>query len=134
MIIFKRAKEISYLSDYNRIHIGCVAVYKNHVLAVGYNTNKTHPIQKRYNKYRNMIYENTEPKSSIHSEISCLMQIKDMDIDFVKVELYIYREDRNGNLAMCRPCAACMKMIDDLGIKKIHYTTNSGFANEIRAN
>ena len=49
MIIFKRAKEISCLSDYNRIHIGCVAVYKNHVLAVGYNTNKTHPLQMKYN-------------------------------------------------------------------------------------
>ena len=41
MIIFNKAKEISYLSDYKRVHIGCIAVYKNHILAVGYNTNKT---------------------------------------------------------------------------------------------
>lgn len=132
MIIFNRAKEISYLSDYNRIHIGCVAVYKNQVLAVGYNTNKTHPLQNKYNKYRNMTYENTEPKSSLHAEMSCLMQIKDMDIDFSKVELYVYRENKNGNLSMCRPCRACMKMIDDLRIKKIHYTTDGGFAYEVR--
>ena len=131
MIIFNRAKEISYLSDYKRIHIGCVAVYKNQILAVGYNTNKTHPLQMKYNRYRNMVYENTEPKSSLHAEMSCLMQIKDMDIDFSKVELYIYRENVFG-LAMSRPCGACMKAIDDLGIKKIHYTTNGGFASEIR--
>lgn len=120
------------MSDYNRVHIGCVAVYKNHVLAVGYNTNKTHPLQNKYNKYRNMTYENTEPRSSLHAEMSCLMQIKDMDIDFSKVELYVYRENRNGNLAICRPCRACMKMVDDLGIKKIHYTTDSGVAHEVR--
>lgn len=107
-------------------------MYKNHILAVGYNTNKTHPIQKKYNKYRKLIYGNTEPIAKLHAEVSCLMQIKDMDIDFGKVELYIYREDRNKNLAISRPCGACMKMIDDLGIKKIHYTTYGGFADEIR--
>ena len=119
------------MSDYNKVHIGCVAVYKNHVLAVGYNTNKTHPLQKKYNRYRNKTYVG-EFTQKLHAEMSCIMQIKDMDIDFSKVELYVYREDRNGNLAMCRPCGACMKAIEDLGIKKIHYTTNSGFANEIR--
>lgn len=132
MIIFNKAKEISYLSDYKRVHIGCIAVYKNHILAVGYNTNKTHPLQQKYNKYRKMKYEGTEPAASLHAEMSCLMQIKDMDIDFNKVELYVYRENKNGIIAISRPCAACMKMIDKLGIKKIHYTTDGGFADEIR--
>lgn len=132
MIIFNRAKEISYLSDYNRIHIGCVAVYKNHVLAVGYNTNKTHPLQMKYNRYRERKYDG-DFTQKLHAEMSCLNQIRDMDIDFGKVELYIYREDRNKTLAMCRPCAACMRAIDDLGIKKIHYTTYGGFADEVRA-
>lgn len=131
MIIFKRAKEISCLSDYNRIHIGCVAVYKNHVLAVGYNTNKTHPLQMKYNKYRDHKY-NGDFTQKLHAEMSCLNQIKDMDLDFGKVELYVYREDKNRNLAMCRPCAACMRAIDDLGIKRIHYTTYGGFADEVR--
>lgn len=71
-------------------------------------------------------------KPTLHAEISCLLQIKDMDIDFSKINLYIYREDKNGNLAMCRPCKACMKFIDDLGIKHIYYTTDKGFAKEIR--
>ena len=107
-------------------------MYKNQVLAVGFNTNKTHPIQKKYNRYRKMEYGFSEPMPKLHAEMSCLMQIKNMDLDFSKVELYIYRENRDGNLAISRPCAACMKMIDKLGIKKIHYTTDGGFANEIR--
>lgn len=85
----------------------------------------------KYNRYRKKIYPG-EFTQKLHAEMSCIMQIKDMDIDFGKVELYVYREDGNGNLAMCRPCAACMKAVDDLGIKKIHYTTYGGFANEIR--
>lgn len=120
------------MSDKKRIHIGCIAVYKGHILAVGYNTNKTHPIQKKYNKYRKMKYEGVEPLPTIHAEMNCLLQIKDLDLDFSKVKLYVYREDRNGNLAMCRPCKACMHMIDDLGIKEIFYTTNGGFASEKR--
>ena len=120
------------MSDYNRVHIGAVAIYKNQVLSVGYNTNKTHPLQKKYNRYRHMYYSSVEPMPKLHAEMMCLLNIKDMDIDFSKVELYIYREDKNGNLAICRPCRACMKMIDDLGIKKIYYTTDGGFAKEIR--
>lgn len=102
------------------------------MLAVGYNTNKTHPLQKKYNRYRKMKYSRTEPIETLHAELSCLIQIKDMDINFNKVELYIYRENKNGDLAISRPCAACMKMIDQLGIKTIHYTTDGGFVKEIR--
>lgn len=108
-----------------------MAVYKGQILAVGYNTNKTHPLQQKYNKYREMKYGG-EFVPRLHAEMSCMIQIKDMDIDFSKVELYLYRENLSEELATCRPCGACMKMIDDLGIKKIHYTTNGGFADEVR--
>ena len=97
---------------------------------MGYNTNKTHPLQMKYNRYRKKVYPG-EFTQKLHAEMSCIMQIKDMDIDFGKVELYVYRENTFG-LAMSRPCGARMKAIDDLGIKKIHYTTNGGFADEIR--
>ena len=120
------------MSDYKRIHIGCVAVYKNHIIAVGYNINKTHPLQKKYNRYRNLEYDNCEPSPNLHAEMMCMLQIMEMDIDFRKVELYVYREDRKGNLANCRPCPACMGMIDRLHIKKIHYTVDCGFVDEKR--
>ena len=120
------------MSDFKQVHIGCIAVYKGHILAVGYNTNKTHPLQKKYNKFRKMYNSKFEPVPKSHAEISCLSQIKDMDLDFSKIKLYIYRENKNGNLAICRPCKACMKLIDELGIKKIFYTVDGGFVNETR--
>ena len=49
---FTKAKNVSTCSDFHKTHIGCIAVYQGHVIAVGYNTNKTHPIQQHYNKYR----------------------------------------------------------------------------------
>ena len=49
---FAKAKLASKLSDYPRYHIGCVVAYKKQILSVGFNTVKTHPIQKIYNKER----------------------------------------------------------------------------------
>ncbi len=128
---FNKAKEVSKLSDFNKIHIGCIAVYKNIIIAKGYNTNKTNPLQKLYNHYRELEWVNgIQPKPKLHAEMMCILKIMHLDIDFSKVKLYIYREDLNKNLAICRPCNACMKAIKDLGIKKIYYTTNGGYKYE----
>lgn len=47
-----RAKRVSELSDYKRIHIGCVAVYGNKVISTGFNSNRTHPLQAKLNRFR----------------------------------------------------------------------------------
>ena len=129
---FNKAKEISKRSDFNKIHIGCIIVYKNTILTKGYNTNKTNPLQKLYNQYRTLKWNNNvQPIPKLHAEMMCILKIMHLDIDFSKVKLYIYRQDLKGNLAMCRPCKACMKAIKDLKIKNIYYTTNDGYVKEI---
>ena len=85
---FDKSRQIADISDYNRIHIGCVAVYQGQIIGLGCNTNKTHPTQKFYNKYRTPS-DYMLPK--LHAEISCINQIKHLDINFSKVKLYIYR-------------------------------------------
>ena len=127
MDYFDKAKNISFLSDFKQIHIGCVAVYKKHIIGVGYNTNKTHPLQFVYNKYRDLEWNGIQPKAKLHAEMMCLLSIKDLDIDFSKVKLYIYREDKNGHLALSKPCGGCMRAIKDLGIKEINYTVYNGY-------
>ena len=125
---YNLAEKASSFSDYKKCHIVCVAVYKNRVIEVGYNTNNTSPLQAEYNKYRDYILP--PQKNGIHAEMSCLIKIKDMDIDFSKVILYIYREDFNGNLAISRPCMACEHAIRDYGIKHVHYTGNMKYIYE----
>jgi deoxycytidylate deaminase len=124
---FKKAKQAACISDYNKIHVGCVAVYQGQVIGIGCNCNKTHPTQKYYNRYRKQD-DSLLPK--LHAEISCLNGIRNLDVNFSKVKLYIYRIRNDQPFGMSRPCPSCMAAIKDLGIKEIHYTTNDGFCYE----
>ena len=132
MRFFKEAKKESLLSDYDGQHLGAVAVYGDKViLAKAHNSNKTNTTQYFYNRYR------IEQKSNImskpprsHAEVNLLRKIRFLDIDFSRVSVYIYRELKNGELGMARCCPACMAALKSLGIKKICYTTDNGFAEE----
>ena len=124
---FNKARQIADISDYNKIHIGCVAVYQGQIIGLGCNTNKTHPAQKFYNKYRN---SSDYMLPNLHAEISCLNQIKHLNINFAKVKLYIYRIRKDQPFGLSRPCPSCMAAIKDLGIRDIYYTTNDGYSYE----
>ena len=124
---FDKARQIASISDYKKQHVGCVAVYQGQVIGLGCNCNKTHPAQKFYNKYRNPS-DSLLPK--LHAEISCLNQIKHLNINFAKVKLYIYRIRKDQPYGLSRPCPSCMAAIKDLGIRDVYYTTNDGYVYE----
>ena len=124
---FMKARQVALISDYPKIHVGCVAVYKGQVIGIGCNSNKTHPIQKYYNRYREQS-DSLLPK--LHAEINCINQIKNLDINFSKVRLYIYRLYNEQPYRTTRPCPSCMAAIKDLGIKNIYYTTADGYVQE----
>lgn len=124
---FNVAKEISYLSDF-RVKIGCVVVYKNTIISSGYNCNKTSPIQAKYNRYRN--FDPACYPNKLHAECMALSKIRyRKDIDWARVKVFVYRES-NGRLAMARPCVACSKFMQELGIKEIYYTGADCFLSE----
>lgn len=124
---FNKARQVASISDYPKIHVGCIAVYQGQVVGFGYNCNKTHPVQKFYNRFR----EDSDgllPK--LHAEINCVNQLKWLDINFSKVKLYIYRIGNDREFRIARPCPSCMAAIKDLGIRDIYYTTNDGYSYE----
>lgn len=128
---FNKAKQAALVSDYPRIHVGCIAVYQGNIIGIGCNTNKTHPSQQYYNRFRNngcIPNYNFQPK--MHAEINCINGIRHMDINFTKTKLYVYRIRIDREYGMSRPCPSCMAAIRDLGIRDIYYTTNDGFACE----
>ena len=129
---FDKAKQVAEISNFKKVHIGCVAVYKGNIVGIGCNTNKTHPVQKYYNQFRNPDGEDISMVSmpKLHAEINCLNQLKHMNINFSKVKLYIYRMRNDRPYGMARPCPSCMAAIRDLGIRDIYYTTNDGFVHE----
>lgn len=129
---FNKAKQVAMVSDFKKVHIGCVAVYKGNVIAIGCNTNKTHPAQKYYNQFRTPEGEDICMASipKLHAEINCLNQLKHMNVNFAKVKLYIYRKCHDRPFGIARPCPSCMAAIKDFGIRDIYYTTNDGFSYE----
>ena len=128
--LLETARAVSLVSDYPRAHIGCVIANKGRVVSSGCNSVKTHTLQKRYNKYRN----NDALQHSMHAETSAIIGFMNLahrtDIDPKDCTVYIYREWKNGRLAMARPCPSCMQLLKDTGFKKIVYTTYDGVAKE----
>ena len=66
----------------------------------------------------------------LHAEINCINSIRNFDINFSKMKLYIYRIRNDQPFGLSRPCPSCMAAIKDLDIKDIYYSTNDGYAHE----
>lgn len=127
---YKKAKQISRLSTYDRVRIGCIAVYKKNIIGIGYNQAKTNPMQIKYSIYRNECGNLNSINNYLHAEMACVNQIKNLDIDFSKVKLFVYREDNAHNTRICKPCGACERAIRDLGIRTVYYTDINKYIRE----
>ena len=128
---FKFAREAAMRATYTGSHrfspmIGAVAIYKGSIVATAWNTNKTSPLQARYNVYR----FTADTPDKMHAEASIVQKLRwkfGDSIDWSKVHLYLYREYKDGKLAPSIPCTSCERMLRDLGIKLVHCTTENGY-------
>lgn len=123
---FNQAKQVANQSDFPRVHIGAIVVYKHQVISRGCNTfTRTHRIQSQLNRKR----FNADSSGMLHAEVAALLPVINK-FNLEEAVLYLYRENKLGELAMCRPCKGCMSFIKACGIKKIYYTTCDGCAEE----
>lgn len=110
----KLARKESKKSDNEYYKLGCVIVRGSKILGMGHNLLKTHP--KSPHAFR-----------STHAEfmatISAGFEIKGATV-------YVFRENKNGTLAMSRPCDSCWKFLSDSGVKKIVYSADGTFKQE----
>jgi deoxycytidylate deaminase len=111
---FDLAKKVSKLSNHKHHKIGSVIVRGGKVISVGTNNIKTHP-------------RSTHPFKSLHAEMAAILLAKQ---DLKDCELYVFREIKNGKLALSRPCEYCWELIYASGIKEVHYTVNEGHETE----
>lgn len=124
---FKAAKAVSVLSDHQH-QIGCVLVDKHRIISSGSNSNtKCHPIQANLDK---KMFK-CECAGKLHAEVATIIPLLKYNPDLNRAILYTYRQHKDGTLAMARPCTRCMQFIKSVGIKRIRYTTNDGYASEI---
>lgn len=122
-------------SDYKRFNIGCVIAYKHQIIGRGHNSNRSHPMQKKYNrKYRTFNYVGgTYIHDSLHAEIDALCSISYVvgrEVDFSKAKIYVYRicPGKPKGYGCSKPCPACMNAIRDIGIKDCYFTDDEGYS------
>lgn len=104
----KIAKEVSKTSDH-RVKVGAVIAKKKPIVACS-NKNITHPLYADPSKGKS---------SSLHAEIRCIIHSK---CNLVGGEIYVYRETKDGNYALAKPCKVCLQALKEAGIRKIFYT------------
>jgi tRNA(Arg) A34 adenosine deaminase TadA len=98
--------------------IGALLVIGNRVVSMGQNVLKSHPMQKRFGKNADAIYQ--------HAEINCIVNFlrRARQEDFSRATLYVARafgEDAR-HVGLAKPCKGCSKAIREFGIKRIVHT------------
>jgi len=112
---FDLAKKIAKLSNHGHFKLGSVIVRGSKIVSMGINNIKTHP-------------KAPHPYFSLHAETAAIISAKQ---DLSKCEIYVYRETKNGLPVMARPCEYCLPFIQEVGIKKVHYSVYGSFKTEI---
>jgi deoxycytidylate deaminase len=100
----------------NRHRLGAVIYRKNTILSANHNyslraTKSLHP------RFR------TWP-GSIHAEVATILSAR---CDLVGASMFLLRINRKEEFLLSKPCAQCMAYIKFTGIRKVTYSTNSGF-------
>lgn len=133
--MFLAARAEAEKSTFDRFNLGCVITYKGHIIGRGFNSDKSHPMQKKYNnRYRSFnIGDGQCVNHALHAEMSAINSIPftiGIQIDWSKVKVFVYRISTGKPLGygMARPCPACMNAIRDLGIRRVYYTDDDGYS------
>lgn len=131
--MFERAALLAEDSNFRAFHLGCVIVYKHKIIGEGYNSTKTHPVQKHYNRRYRSFKKSIKPfQDSLHAEIAALQSIPypvAQEVDWKKVKVYVVRV-REKDFGLARPCPACMAALREMGVRNFYYSTEGGFAYE----
>ena len=128
-IFFKMATLLAQSSTHHKFRMGAVIIQNGDILSTGVNSSKTHPLQMKYNKYRNIKINN----HCVHAEMNAIVKTSNKNL-LKGAIIYISRLKENG-VGMSRPCKACMEALKDFGIRDICYSTDIGYAKEyINAN
>ena len=96
----------------SKFRLGAILVHKNNIISVGTNSYKTHPLMAARTQWP---YLHAEQHAIIRAGVD----------NCEGLDLYIARVLKNNNLALSKPCNVCNKLIRDVGIKNVYYSTNA---------
>jgi len=125
---FDKLKEISiamapkHPSDQRCRHFSFI-LNKKKILAIGFNRQKTHPFNLKYN-FVNRKNIPINDLVGIHSELNALIRLGTDDVQ--GLTLVNTRVNRKGGIDLSMPCTGCQSFLKTLDFKKIYYSTKSG--------
>lgn len=121
-----RALYPSAFQELRTFHVS-VLWNKNRLLSVGVNKNKTHSRNLR-NKKHNREGINISNEKLYCSELACLFSLgkQRYTLDFSKCVLVNIRMDRNGRVALSRPCESCGNLLKYTSPRRVYFTNNEG--------
>ena len=107
----KLCQKVASYSDHHQHKMAAVVIRKNKLISFGFNSLKTHTKSPHLWK-------------STHAEFSAIKGINKEQLEGASI--LVFREQRDGTMANARPCASCLKLIINSGIKKIYFTHKNG--------
>lgn len=91
-------------------------VYKGRVLTVGTNKEKSHPLCREYQENKSRIY--------LHAEMDAV--IRCMNLHGSEIlngsSLFVLRRTKGNRVGFSKPCPACSKLLEVVGIREIYYS------------
>lgn len=125
---FTRRMAIQNSNSQNRAKLAASIVIRNEIISVGYNSYKTHPLQKRFSKNIEAIFKHAE----VDSIIRALRHVDAEELS--KATLYVYRVKKlskdhiDWSDGYAEPCCGCKQAIVNFNIKKVVYSTDEDFS------
>ena len=124
---FESAKAASLLSDHPQFHLGCVIVDGSRIISSGCNSiTRCSPIQQKLDHNR----FGGEHRGVCHAETAALLPLIRQRADLTSCTAYLYRSHKDGSLAISRPCSGCMSLLRAVGIRRVFFTVEGGYAVE----
>ena len=107
-------KKLSLMSDHHSHKMSCIITRKGKIIGKGSNSLATHPESNHAFKCKH---------AEFNAFISAHRDIKDSTV-------YVFRENRNGQLSQARPCPSCYALLMAQGAKRIIYTFEGSYKEE----
>lgn len=127
--MFKPAIDASERAEHDQYKIGAALFFKGKLVSTGCNNiSKTHPLCS-FETYGRPVTTHAEA-NAIAKARNFLLELSESDKR--KLIMVTYRRSRNGKPALAYPCSGCQNLAIKFGIIKFAYTTENGYALELK--
>jgi tRNA(Arg) A34 adenosine deaminase TadA len=108
--------------------VAAAVVVKNVIVSLGMNKIRSHPFQLRFGKNTDAVYWHAETNAIYNA-------LKRVPVeDLTRASLYVVRVKKphagsnSWDLGLAKPCNGCNFCISTFGIKRVVYSTDSGYS------